>query len=248
MRPRPTSGRSRSLPGLVVGADGIRSTIARQTGAPVSRVGEHATAVTYGYWSGVDTDGYEWVFHPDACSGSIPTNDDRACVFASASPERIGRGGVALIEDIVAEGAPELAERLRRATPPQHTRTWRGHPGYIRQAHGPGWALVGDAGYYKDPISAHGLTDALRDAELLARAVIEGFGTDATLHDALEQYQSTRDRLSIPMFDVVDRIASQRWDDTEIAELLLRLSSVMVDEIETLVALDQAVVPSVATP
>jgi flavin-dependent dehydrogenase len=169
-------------------------------------------------------------------------------VFASASPERIGRGGVSLIGDIVAEGAPELAERLRRAVAPRGTRTWRGHPGYIRQAHGPGWALVGDAGYYKDPISAHGLTDALRDAELLARAVISGFGTDATLYDALEQYQSTRDRLSMPMFDVVERIASQQWDDTEIAELLLRLSSVMVDEVETLVALDQAVVPSVATP
>ena len=51
---------------------------------------------------------------------------------------------------------------------------WSGHAGYMRQSYGPGWALVGDAGYFKDPISAHGLTDALRDAELLARAVIAG--------------------------------------------------------------------------
>ena len=108
----------------------------------------------------------------------------------------------------------------------------------MRRCQGPGWALVGDAGYYKDPLSAHGLTDALRDAELLARAVSDGLGDGASLDDALEHYQTTRDRLSIPLFDVVDRIASQQWDDTEIAHLLLQLSSAMTDEIETLAALD----------
>ena len=86
------------------------------------RQGTHATAVTYGYWSDLETDGYEWVFRPDACSGVIPTNDGQACVFASARPTRIGRGGVDVIEQIVAEGAPELAERLRRATPPDAAR------------------------------------------------------------------------------------------------------------------------------
>ncbi|MCU1361755.1 MAG: NAD(P)/FAD-dependent oxidoreductase, partial [Ilumatobacteraceae bacterium] len=99
-------------------------------------------------------------------------------------------------------------------------------------------ALVGDAGYFKDPISAHGLTDAMRDAELLARAVIDGHGNSSTLDAALGEYEATRDRLSIPLFDVVDRIASQQWDHAEIAALLLQLSSSMTDEIETLSALD----------
>ena len=191
-------------------------------------LGVHVGAVTYAYWSDLTTDGYEWNFRPNGCSGVIPTNNGQACVFASASPERIGRGGVALIGDVVAEGSPELAERLRKASPPRGTRTWNGHRGYIRRSYGPGWALVGDAGYFKDPISAHGLTDALRDAELLARAVIDGFGDDSSLDDALEHYETTRDRLSIPLFDVVDRIAGQQWDDAEIAELLLQLSSAMV--------------------
>jgi flavin-dependent dehydrogenase len=223
---------------LVVGADGIRSTIAHLVGAPMTRVGEHLGAVTYAYWSNLTTDGYEWMFNPNACAGVIPTNNGQACVFAHAPVERIGRGGVDLIEQVVTDGAPELGARLREATRPNGTRTWRGHHGYIRRSSGPGWALVGDAGYFKDPISAHGLTDALRDAELLARAVIGGFGDEPTLDDALQNYEATRDRLSIALFDVSDRIASHQWDHAEIADLLLQLSSAMSDEIETLAALE----------
>ncbi len=223
---------------LVVGADGIHSSVAKLVGARLRRRGTHATAVTYGYWSDLDTTGYEWVFRPDACSGVIPTNGGQACVFASARPARIGRGGIDVIRQIVTEGDPELADRLGRARPPLGTRTWGGHPGYIRQSYGPGWALVGDAGYFKDPISAHGLTDALRDADLLARAVIAGRGQDALTTLALADYQHTRDRLSIALFDTVDRIASNDWDDSEISDLLRQLSSSMADEVETLAALD----------
>ena len=228
---------------LVIGADGIRSTVARRVGAPFTRVGKHAAATTYGYWSGLATDGYEWNFRPDACSGVIPTNNGEACVFAAATPQRIGRGGVSVIRDIVAESAPDLALRLHDASPPRGARTWRGHHSFLRRAHGPGWALVGDAGYFKDPLGAHGLTDAFRDAELLAQAVVYGFGSHASLDDALAHYEATRDRLSIPLFGVVNRIASQQWTDAEIAQLLLQLSSLMADEVEVLAVLDAGAVP-----
>ena len=81
-----------------------------------------------------------------------------------------------------------------------------GEPGYLRRATGPGWALVGDAGYFKDPITAHGITDALRDAELLARAVLAG--TEA----ALAGYAATRDALSLPLFAATDALAGARLD------------------------------------
>jgi len=110
---------------------------------------------------------------------------------------------------------------------------WSGHIGYMRESYGPGWALVGDAGYFKDPISAHGLTDAMRDAELLARAVLDGWRDGASL-DALAGYQETRDRISGDLFGITDRIASQRWDDAEISELLIRLSASMQSEVELL--------------
>jgi len=241
VRVRTSDGRDETIPAqLVIGADGIRSKVAALAGAGITRPSRHSTAVTYGYWTGLETKGYEWIFRTDACSGVIPTNDGQACVFASASPERICRGGAAIIQEIVAHGDPELADRLARATPPAGTRTWPGAPGYMREAHGPGWALVGDAGYFKDPISAHGLTDALRDAELLARAVIDGLGTANSLDTALDGFEQLRDRLSTALFDTVDRIASNEWDDAEIARLLIQLNSAMADEVDTLAALDRA--------
>jgi len=227
---------------LVIGADGIHSTVARLAGAAITRRGTNATACTYGYWSGIEADGYEWVFRADACSGVIPTNGGQCCIFASGRRATIGRGGIGAIMRLVRLGDPELADRLARATPPASTRTWSGHPGFMRTASGPGWALVGDAGYFKDPIGAHGLTDALRDAELLARAIGSGFSSEAALGAALAEYEVTRDRLSVPLFETVDRIAANDWDDAEINELLLRLSSSMTDEVELLAGLDEVAV------
>ena len=65
--------------------------------------------------------------------------------------------------------------RLRcRRRPDEPLCVFAGRKGFLRQAFGPGWALVGDAGYFKDPLTAHGITDALRDAELLANAAAGG--------------------------------------------------------------------------
>jgi 2-polyprenyl-6-methoxyphenol hydroxylase-like FAD-dependent oxidoreductase len=88
----------------------------------------------------------------------------------------------------------------------------------------PDRALVGDAGYFKDPITAHGISDALRDAELLATAVL--IGTDA----ALRTYQSVRDDLSVSLFDLTDTIASFAWRSDELAALHRRLSDEMKRE------------------
>jgi 2-polyprenyl-6-methoxyphenol hydroxylase-like FAD-dependent oxidoreductase len=107
----------------------------------------------------------------------------------------------------------------------------------MKRPYGRGWALVGDAGYFKDPIGAHGLTDALRDAELLARAIVQGWNQESELTNALADYEATRDRISIQLFDIIDRVAGQQWDDREIAELLWNQSKAMVDEVETLAAL-----------
>ena len=227
---RPFRARSR----IVVGADGIRSTIAERVGAPNERTGTGTSAFTYGYWSGLETDGYEWNFRPDASSGAVPTNDDHVCVFAAATPRRIGRGGVDVLTRVVAESSPDLAARLAAAQAPAGTRTFRGRPGYMRRSWGPGWALVGDAGYFKDPLSAHGLTDALRDAELLANAVIATVLDGFDERDTLADYQARRDALSTALFYVVDVIASHRWTDTEIPSLLLQLNAAMADEVETL--------------
>jgi 2-polyprenyl-6-methoxyphenol hydroxylase-like FAD-dependent oxidoreductase len=246
---RDTSGRVRGIVGrdarggpfsvtapLVIGADGIRSTIATKVDAAFERIGSGVTAVVYGYWTGIGSDGYEWMFDTKGAAGVIPTNGGAACVFASAPPERIGRGGLRVMRSVLAAAAPDLAARVDAAGPPVGVRSFGGRVGYVRRSWGPGWALVGDAGYFKDPISAHGITDALRDAELLARAVV-GSGV-ADRDDALADYQAQRDRISADLFDTVDAIAANRWSMDEIPGLLLRLSSAMSLEVETLAALD----------
>jgi flavin-dependent dehydrogenase len=220
--------------GLVVGADGVRSVVAQHVAAPVERRGTGASAVIYGYWSGLEAPGYEWMFRPNACAGVIPTNDGLSCVFVAATPALVGRGGRQVFESILAQASPEVAGRVRAATAAAGVRTFTGRPGFMRRAWGPGWALVGDAGYWKDPLTAHGLTDALRDAELLAGAILASASGETSEAGALAAYQATRDRLSRPLFWTTDTIAAHQWTDAEIGGLLLQLSSDMTDEVDLL--------------
>lgn len=226
---------------LVIGADGNRSTVAARVGAPFTRLAAHTSAIAYAFWPDLPNDAYEWNFRPDASSAVIPTNDELSCVLVSASPARIGRGGVALIAEIAGEAVPQLADHLRSTRPAEGPRIWMGHPGFIRRSHGPGWALVGDAGYMTDPIGAHGLTAAFRDAELLARAVVDVIHDESLLDDALRRYEIARDQIGAALFDVVERIAGQQWSDTEIARLLQRLSSATADEAEVLASFGEGV-------
>jgi flavin-dependent dehydrogenase len=105
-------------------------------------------------------------------------------------------------------------------------RGFAGEVGFLRRSFGPGWALVGDAAYFKDPITAHGITDALRDAELLARAVAEA--SDA----ALAAYQDTRDAMALALFEVTDDIASYEWDLAAVQQLHFALSNEMKREVK----------------
>ena len=111
-------------------------------------------------------------------------------------------------------------------------------------APGPGWALVGGAGYFKDPLTAHGITDALRDAELLARAIMKG--TTAALAD----YETTRHDLSRRLLDITDAIASFAWTDGEVQSLHRALSTEMSREVRALAALEPftCLSPSVSAP
>jgi 2-polyprenyl-6-methoxyphenol hydroxylase-like FAD-dependent oxidoreductase len=222
---------------FVVGADGLQSLVARLVNAQIEHRAAYATAITYGYWTDVNIDAYEWTFVANASAGAMPTNAGQVCVFANATPERIGRGGVDVIESILRTSSPALAARVVTGQSPARTRMFRAPRGYMRSAWGDGWALVGDAGYFKDPLTAHGMTDALRDAELLARALADAWsGLDESV--ALAEFQRVRDQISLPLFDISDAIASHQWTSEQIASLSKRLSAAMRDEVTLLAALD----------
>jgi flavin-dependent dehydrogenase len=119
-------------------------------------------------------------------------------------------------------------------------RATRGVPGFLRSAAGPGWALVGDAGAWKDPISTHGMTDALRDAELLARAVLAAPEPGAEQRESLAAYESVRDRLTLPILEATEPLVGFRWDLREVQGLLRGLAAAMADEVDALLALEGA--------
>jgi menaquinone-9 beta-reductase len=222
---------------LVVGADGRSSSVARWVGAEPYRLGRHRCATMYGYFRGVDAPaaepvGYHWYFAPQVSASLIPTAGGLWCVAASlpaGSPELRGpRDPAALLQRCVARTSGELAARLTRAELVGNVHSFAGMAGYLRPCHGPGWALVGDAGSFRDPGTAHGISDAFRDAELLAAAVAAG--SEA----ALRHYQEARDELCGGIFDVTDAIAAFDWDMAGLAQLHQRLSTEMQRELASL--------------
>jgi flavin-dependent dehydrogenase len=220
--------------GLVIGADGLHSVVSKQVAAVPYRVGRHMSGVIYARLRGVGLSGYHWYYATGAGMGVIPTNGGETLVFVAVTREQFLRtlrldlpGSFAAL---VKQMAPALLPAVDAGVAGGY-HGFAGHPGIVRQAWGPGWALVGDAGYFKDPITAHGMTDALRDAELLAQAVLRG--TDSALAD----YQARRDDLAIRLFEISDQVASYAWDIPRVQALHKALSEEMQREVAYLARL-----------
>lgn len=184
---------------LVIGADGVRSPFARHVGAPVTRSHGPGGVCLYSYVNGVDWDGFEFHAASDIYAGVFPTHHDAACVWVTlptrSAGDLLGAGAHRLsawLERLRLD-VPGLAERVDGGRIVEPLRGTVGLPDHVRRPHGPGWALVGDAGYHRDPVSGHGLTDAFRDAELLADATVLGLGGAVPLDVAMAAYEATRD-------------------------------------------------------
>jgi len=220
---------------ITVGADGVGSRIAHLAGAPIERAGTAAAAFIYGYWEGLPDDHYELFYRPGVSAGLFPTNHGQVCVFAATSRQRFraeSRAGVAPVyARLLGQAAPGVLDHGVGAPGSGRLKVFVARPGFFRRAHGRGWALVGDAGYFKDPITSHGITDALRDAELLARAIVTAVSGEVVEEVALASYQATRNRLSGRLFTTTDAIASFGWNLDQIPLLLHQLSDAMSDEV-----------------
>ena len=206
---------------VVIGADGRNSRVAKAVRAEQYNEKPKLMWAYYTYWRGLPVAGFETVVRPDRGWAALPTNDGLTMLvvgwpFAES---------MAYKADIEAnylktlDLAPEFAERVRAA---QRVEQFAGGAvrNFFRKPFGPGWALVGDAGYTKDPITAQGISDAFRDAELCATALDESFSGARSFDDALDAYQATRDAHVLPMYEFTTQLATLEAPPPEMQQLL----------------------------
>jgi flavin-dependent dehydrogenase len=198
---------------FVVGADGFGSRVAREVGAEVIEDRGAVGAVQYAYFAGLRWPGIELIVEDRALTGVFPTHYGEACIWIcspTADAQRARRNADSRAEAFAASlqrSAPELAARLRSARRTSPVTGMLRTPNYVRRAHGPGWALVGDAGYHRDAVTGHGLSDAYRDAEFLATALGRAMRGAADTDAALAGYQRERDRALRTVFDLTVALA-----------------------------------------
>jgi flavin-dependent dehydrogenase len=199
-----TSPQSSLRARIVVGADGLHSTIARKVAARAYREYPSLTAVYYSYWSGIRPLGASFHARPGRLILVWPTNDDLTCIYVAWPRQEFGQ--VRKDAENHFHRALELVPGLRDsvASGRREARlTGTGDlPNLYRTSAGPGWALAGDAGHHKDPSTGMGMSDAFQAAELLAEAIHDGLAGHRPLDPAVSGYQHRRDALTGGGFDL----------------------------------------------
>lgn len=195
---------------IVIGADGRHSLVARQVRARDYDAKPALACWYYTYWSGVPVEMAEYYTRPGRTFGIIPTNDGCACVPVGWAHGDFAKFRADIEGNYLAtlDLAPALAERVRHGRRVERFYGTADLPSYFRVPYGPGWALVGDAGYHKDPITAQGIHDAFHGAALLAEAIDDGFSNRRLLDDALADYQRRRDASLRPMYEFTSQLAA----------------------------------------
>lgn len=198
----------------VIGADGLRSRVAHAVGAAVTETRPANGATQYAYYTGIPWTGNEFFVGAGSLAGIFPTHDGQACIWicnpaadaravrhqAASRPEAFG--------ELLERSAPALAERLRQGRRTSPVQGMLRMPNQLRQAFGPGWALVGDSGYHRDAVTGYGISDALRDAEFLAVALDRALSAGAGEAEALALYQQQRDQALREIFEITCRLAA----------------------------------------
>jgi flavin-dependent dehydrogenase len=224
---------------IVIGADGRNSHVARAVGAEEYNTKPMLQWSYYTYWSGLPIDGMETVIRPDRGWGAFPTNDDLTLVvlgwpYAEASAYKADVEGNYLR---TLELAPEFAARVRAA---KREERFAGGAveNYFRKPYGAGWALVGDAGYNKDPITAQGITDAFHDAERCTHALADAFERGRPFEDAMSEWQRIRDEHSLPIYEFTTNLATLAPPPPEMQQLLAAVhgNQTAMDEFVSVVA------------
>jgi 2-polyprenyl-6-methoxyphenol hydroxylase-like FAD-dependent oxidoreductase len=194
---------------LVVGADGVHSFVAQSVDAPEYDRRPIAECAYYSYFSGVDLDDIELYVRNHCAFGGVPTHNGLTTVMINWP----AREFPAIRQDIethvwrAIEQAPEFADRVKGGTREEKWYGTAGVPNYFRRPYGNGWALVGDAGYCRDFITAQGISDAFIDAEAVAGAIDGGFAGRHDLSHALADVEAARNKRVRAMYEFAIELA-----------------------------------------
>src|SRR3954470_9011930 len=198
---------------LVIGADGRRSTVARLVRAErPHRSSPSGRACFYAYWE----DGRpEWrSIAPQWREGAelgtaFPCDDGLTLVLLQPPVARAAefRGDVAGAYTRTVASIPGLAARLEGCRQASKVRAATGIASYFRRSAGPGWALAGDAGHFKDPVTAQGIRDALHHGRALAAAAAPALDDPRRLDVVLADWERERDRDCIEVYQWTNVLA-----------------------------------------
>ena len=216
----------------VFGADGRASTVAKLLGLEKQRPLAGEMAFMFGYWRGLPPS--DRFFIDVIETGSLawsPCEDDLSLLILGIEPE-LTRGdatkrqltfleGVRKFDDWFDSGWLADAEQVGgiHLAPETMLR------GFFRQANGPGWALVGDAGHFKNPSTAQGISDAIEQALHVASELSEPAerldGYEAWRDDrAREHYEWSFDFARFPKPEVAGPVFEGMADDLEAGQNL----------------------------
>jgi 2-polyprenyl-6-methoxyphenol hydroxylase-like FAD-dependent oxidoreductase len=212
---------------VVVGADGHHSLVARRVEAERYNETPPLQVSYYAYVSGLPMDGhYEVHLRPDRGFAAWPTNDDLTVVIGGWPRSELVANRTDIERNVIAtlELVPDFAARYDAGR--RETRfVGQSLAGFMCKPFGAGWALVGDAGYTKDFITALGISDAFRDAELCATGLDQALAGDRPFAAAMADYQAERDRRSLPFYEFTAQLATLRFPPPELEPVLAAVQS-----------------------
>lgn len=210
---------------IVIGADGIHSLVARQVEAPTYNTRPTFGFTYYSYWSGLPLGGVEFYPRAHRGFGALPTHHGLTAIIMGWPRDEFSAFRADVEGNFLKtlELAPEFAERVHQGRRVERFRGTAELFNFFRRPFGPGWALVGDAGYHRDPITAQGITDAFRDAELVADAVDAGLSGRRPMDDAMAEYEQRRNEAAGPVYDFTCQLATLEPPSPEMQQLFVAL-------------------------
>jgi 2-polyprenyl-6-methoxyphenol hydroxylase-like FAD-dependent oxidoreductase len=187
---------------IVIGADGRNSPIAHWVQAPMYDECPTLTCWYWSFWADLAVDEVELYIRDHRVLLAMATNDGLTNVAISWPVNMFPqvRANVEKQFYSALEYVPALAERVRAGRRVERFYGTADLPNFFRRPYGPGWALVGDAGCHKDPMTALGMSDAFRDADLLATAINLGLSGETPLQTAFADYEQQRNSAGMPSY------------------------------------------------